>query len=112
VDRPYVPPLMNRQDVRLLVQLIRELGAYEREPESAAATEEDLLRDGFDTSAPRFQSLIAEFDREPAGLALFFTNYSSWHGRPGIHVEDLFVRSHLRGRGIGKPLLRLWRAKQ
>jgi GNAT superfamily N-acetyltransferase len=95
-----------RADVGLMVQLIRELAEYEREPDSAVVTEEDLLRDGFNTLTPLFQCLIAEWDGEPAGFAFFFTNYSTWHGRPGIHLEDLFVRAHLRGRGIGKALLR------
>ena len=89
-----------------MVELIRELAEYEREPDSAVVTEEDLLRDGFDTATPLFECLIAEWDSEPAGFAFFFTNYSTWHGRPGIHLEDLFVRAHLRGRGIGKSLLR------
>lgn len=89
-----------------MVQLIRELAEYEREPESAIATEEDLLRDGFDTPRPLFQCLIAEWNGEPAAFALFFTNYSTWHGRPGIHLEDLFVRPYARARGIGKALLR------
>lgn len=96
----------NRTDVRLIVQLIRELADYEREPDSAIATEQDLLRDGFDTSTPLFQCFIAEWNGEPAGFAFFFMNYSTWHGRPGIHLEDLFVREHLRGRGIGKALLK------
>ena len=89
-----------------MVQLIQELAEYEREPDSARATEEDLLRDGFDTPKPLFQCLIAEWKGEPAGFALFFNNYSTWHGRPGIHLEDLFVRPHVRGFGIGKALLR------
>ncbi len=96
----------HRGDVQLIVQLIRELAEYEREPDAAMATEQDLLRDGFDTPAPLFHCLIAEWEKEPAGFALFFMNYSTWHGRPGIHLEDLFVRAHLRGRGIGKALLK------
>src|SRR3954469_9893857 len=89
-----------------MLQLIRELAEYEREPESALATEEDLLRDGFDTPKPLFQCLIAEWEGEAAGFALFFMNYSTWHGRPGIHLEDLFVRANRRGHGIGRALLR------
>ena len=50
--------------------------------------------------------MIAEWEGEPTAFALFFTNYSTWHGQPGIHLEDLFVRAHLRGRGIGKALLK------
>lgn len=110
MDRTSVMPLCirpaTRSDVGLMVQLIRELAAYEREPGSATATAQDLLRDGFEAVNPLFHCLIAEWDREPVGFALFFTNYSTWHGRPGIHLEDLFVREHVRGRGIGKALLR------
>ncbi|MFL6446225.1 MAG: GNAT family N-acetyltransferase [Bryobacteraceae bacterium] len=110
MNRPSAEPLTirsaNREDVGLMVQLIRELAEYEREPKSAVATEEDLLRDGFDAPVPLFQCLIAEWDGEPAGFAFFFKSYSTWHGRPGIHLEDLFVREHVRARGIGKALLK------
>jgi GNAT superfamily N-acetyltransferase len=91
-------------DVRLILQLIHELAAYEREPNAVVATEADLLRDGFG-ERPLFDCLIAEFDGEPAGFAFYFFNYSTWRGRPGIHLEDLFVRPAFRGKGIGKALL-------
>jgi GNAT superfamily N-acetyltransferase len=66
-------------------------------------TEEDLLRDGFGPQ-PRFHCLIAEWDRAPAGFALFFYNYSTWEGRAGIYLEDLFVRPAFRKRGVGRAL--------
>jgi GNAT superfamily N-acetyltransferase len=91
-------------DVRLILQFIHELATYEREPEAVVATEADLLRDGFG-ERPFFQCLIAEFDGVPAGFAFYFFNYSTWRGRAGIHLEDLFVRPPFRGKGIGKALL-------
>jgi GNAT superfamily N-acetyltransferase len=92
-------------DVRLMLALVRELAEYERSPESAVATEEDLLREGFGAQ-PRFQCAIAEWDGEPAGFALYFYNFSTWTGRAGIYLEDLFVRPAHRRKGIGKELFR------
>jgi GNAT superfamily N-acetyltransferase len=92
-------------DVPLILSMVRELADYEREPDAVVATEADLLRDGFGAE-PRFQCVLAEWRGEPAGFALFFDNYSTWHGRPGIYLEDLFVRPELRGKGIGKALFR------
>ena len=91
-------------DVSLILEFIRGLAEYERVPEEAVATEEDLLRDGFGV-APRFRVVIAEWQGRPAGFAFFFFNYSTWKGRPGLHLEDLFVRPEFRGKGIGKALL-------
>lgn len=97
--RPAVP-----QDAELIVQLIRELAEYEREPQAAIATVADILRDGFGES-PKFRTLVAEWDQRPAAFALFFLNYSTWLGRPGLYLEDLFVRPEFRGNGIGKAML-------
>src|SRR5277367_4230428 len=91
-------------DISLILELIHELATYEREPNAVVATEADLLRDGFG-ERPFFQCLIAEFEGVPAGFAFYFFNYSTWRGRPGIHLEDLFVRPPVRGKGIGKALL-------
>src|SRR5579863_156946 len=91
-------------DVPLILQFIRDLAAYEREPDAVSATEADLIRDGFG-ERPEFRVVIAEWDGEPAGFALFFHNYSTWEGRPGLYLEDLFVRPEFRGKGIGKALL-------
>jgi GNAT superfamily N-acetyltransferase len=91
-------------DAPLILELIHERATYEREPHAVVATEADLLRDGFG-ERPFFQCHIAEFDGVPAGFAFYFFNYSTWRGRPGIHLEDLFVRRAFRGKGIGKALL-------
>jgi GNAT superfamily N-acetyltransferase len=92
------------RDVPVILQLIRELATYEREPDAVTATEADLLRDGFG-ERPRFHVVLAEWDGAPAGFAFYFHNYSTWQGRPGLYLEDLFVRPELRGKGIGRALL-------
>ena len=69
-----------------------------------SATEEGLLRDGFGPN-PFYACLIAELDGQPAGFALYFFNYSTWLGRPGLYLEDIFVPVELRGKGVGKALL-------
>jgi GNAT superfamily N-acetyltransferase len=99
----YIRPAKTK-DIPEIVQLIRELAEYEREPERAVATEEDIRRDGFSAN-PRFRVVIAEWDGATAGFALFFYNYSTWLGRAGLYLEDLFVRPAFRGKGIGKALL-------
>lgn len=97
-----------QHDIPEILAFIRELADYEREPQAAVATHEDLLRDGFGPM-PRFHCLIAEVSSpdnpRPAGFALYFYNYSTWRGHTGIYLEDLFVRPAFRGRGIGKALL-------
>ena len=91
-------------DVALLKALICELAEYERERDLVVITETDLMRDGFGAQ-PKFRALIAEWDGQAAGYALFFGFYSTWEGRPGLFLEDLFVRQPFRGKGIGKALL-------
>ena len=91
-------------DAPVMVELIRALAIYEREPDAVTATEADLLRDGFGAS-PKFRCVIAEWDGEAAGFAFWFYNYSTWQGRPGLYLEDLFVKPDFRGKGIGKALL-------
>ena len=93
-----------RSDIPLILALIHELAVYEREPDAVKTTEADLLRDGFGP-APRLHSLLAEADTVPAAFALYFYSYSTWKGRAGIYLEDLFVRPEFRDRGIGKALL-------
>jgi len=93
-----------RDDVSLILQLIRELAEYEREPKSAVATEEDLLRDGFGEK-PLFQVTFAEWEGVTVGFAFWFFNYSTWQGKPGLYLEDLFVQPPFRKKGIGKALL-------
>jgi GNAT superfamily N-acetyltransferase len=91
-------------DAPLILEFIRRLAEYEREPNAVVATEEDIIRDGFGAE-PKYRCLIAEWNREPAGFAFFFYNYSTWLGKPGLYLEDLFVLPEMRGKGIGKALL-------
>jgi GNAT superfamily N-acetyltransferase len=92
------------EDVSLIRSLIQELAAYEEQPEAAVVTEADLLRDGFGPE-PYFHCLMAEWDEQPAGFALYFFQYSTWEGRPSLYLEDLFVRPQFRKFGIGRTLL-------
>src|SRR3989441_7956128 len=92
------------KDIPLILSFIRELAEYERAPNAVSCTEKDLRRDGFGSS-PKFRVIIAEWNGEPAGMAFFFYNYSTWQGRHGIFIEDLFVRPKFRGKGIGKALM-------
>ncbi len=92
-------------DVPEILALVRELAAYEKEPDAAVATEADLLRDGFGPE-PYFRCTMAEWKGEVAGFALYFFQYSTWEGRPSLYLEDLFVRPRLRKHGIGTALFR------
>lgn len=94
----------NADDAELLLQLIRELAIYEKAPDAVTATTEDLRRYGFG-SERRFEALIAFIDGQPAGFALFFPDFSTWRGRPGIFLEDLYVRESARRRGVGRCLI-------
>jgi GNAT superfamily N-acetyltransferase len=94
-----------RADVPLVLDLIRELAAYERAPDAVVATEEMLVRDGFGP-VPLFRTLIAELDAAPVGFAFFFLTYSTWRGQPTLFLEDLFVRPPARGHGVGKAMMR------
>ncbi len=90
-------------DAALLRTLIWELADFEKAPDQVRTTETDIARDGFGAN-PRFRALIAEWEGQPVGYALFFNYYSTWRG-PGLYLEDLFVRPPFRGRGIGTALL-------
>ena len=76
-----------RADVPVILDFIRALAIYEREPDAVSATEEGLLRDGFGPN-PFYFCMIAEHEGAPAGFALYFFNYSTWMGRPGLYLED------------------------
>ena len=99
VIRPALPA-----DVPTILNFIRELALYEREPDAVLATEADLLRDGWGPT-PRFTAVIADHNGIPAGFALYFTSYSTWRGHHGIRLEDIYVTPPLRRQGIGKALL-------
>jgi GNAT superfamily N-acetyltransferase len=94
-------------DAALILSFVRALAKYEKLQHAAVASEQDLLRDGFPAagSEPRFRCLIAEWNGTPAGFALYFYSYSTFQGRAGIWLEDLFVKPEFRGKGIGKSLL-------
>ena len=91
-------------DVPTLLGLIRELAAYERASDAVVATEEDLRRHGFGAER-RFEALLAFADRRPAGFVLFFPNFSTWLGRPGLYLEDIFVAEWARKLGVGRRLM-------
>jgi GNAT superfamily N-acetyltransferase len=91
-------------DASLIVSYIKELAEYERDPEAAKATEADLLKYAF-SEHPLVHVVMAEWKGEPAGFALWFFNFSTWEGQPGMYLEDLFVRPAFRGFGIGKSLM-------
>jgi GNAT superfamily N-acetyltransferase len=92
-------------DVGLILGFIRELAEFEREPDAVTATEDDLRRFGFGPER-KFRSVIAEWEGRPVGFALFFNNFSTWNGKPGLYLEDLYVQPALRGKGVGKALLK------
>ena len=92
------------KDIPLILTLIKGLAEYERLLPQCVATEE-LLRETLFGEKKYAEVVIAYYDHEPAGFALFFHNYSTFLARPGIYLEDLYVFPHLRGKGIGKALL-------
>jgi GNAT superfamily N-acetyltransferase len=91
-------------DAETIVRLVRALADFEGLAHEVRMTAADVLRDGFGPQ-PRFECLLAEIDGEAVGLALFFHNYSTFEGRPGLYVEDLYLAEAARGRGIGRQLL-------
>jgi GNAT superfamily N-acetyltransferase len=92
-------------DVPLLLQLIRELAVFEKLEHEARASPEELGLHLFGPQ-PKAEAVIAFHAGEPAGFALFFHNFSTFLGRPGLYLEDLYVRQAYRGQGIGEGLLR------
>jgi len=91
-------------DVPLIRQLIAELADYERLADAAVATDDDL-RAALFSAQPAAEVLIGEVDGQPAGFALFFHNFSTFLGKRGLYLEDLFVRPQFRGAGLGKHLM-------
>ena len=91
-------------DVPLILSLIRELAEYEKLSHEVVATEAGLRKSLFG-ERPYAEVLVAEHEGAPAGFALFFHNFSTFLGRPGIYLEDLYVKPEFRGTGIGKELL-------
>jgi GNAT superfamily N-acetyltransferase len=91
-------------DVPIILELIRELATYERAPTEVTATEEELV-DVLFGPRPAAEVLLAFEEETPVGFAVFFHNFSTWLGRPGLYLEDLFVRPEQRGKGYGRALL-------
>ncbi len=93
------------EDAGTILELIRALAHYEREPDAVVATEADLVRDGFGPT-PRFHVLLAEAGGASVGFAFYFFAYSTWEGRPALHLEDLFVVPAARRLGVGMAFMR------
>ncbi|MFO0636677.1 MAG: GNAT family N-acetyltransferase [Nannocystaceae bacterium] len=91
-------------DAATILAFIGELASYEREPDAVELTLPQL-REQLAASAPPFECVLAELDGAPVGFALFFHNYSTWRGRRGLYLEDLYVTPVARGAGVGKALL-------
>ena len=92
-------------DAGLLMRFVRELAIYEKAEHEVLATEDDLRRDLFGPES-RVEALICEWQGEPIGHAIFFMNYSTWLGKYGIFLEELYITPEQRGNGAGKALLR------
>lgn len=92
------------EDAGTIVNFIQALAEYEREPDAVEATPESISQQ-LRSEPPPFECLLAEVEREVRGFALFFHSYSTWRGKRGIYLEDLFVPEEHRGSGIGKLLL-------
>ncbi|MGH9738942.1 MAG: GNAT family N-acetyltransferase [Candidatus Acidiferrales bacterium] len=91
-------------DAALLAGMIHEFAEFEHFENETSVIEDDIARDGFG-AAPKFRAVIGEWNSEPAGYAIFFEFYSSFQGRAGMFLDDLYVRPQFRQQGIGKALL-------
>jgi GNAT superfamily N-acetyltransferase len=92
------------KDIPIILNLVKELAVYEKLADEVRVTEE-ILKENLFGKRTYAEVIIAELDKIPAGQALFFHNFSTFLGKPGIYLEDLYVKSELRGKGIGKALL-------
>ena len=93
-----------REEVGVVLQLIHDLAHYEKAPNEVEATENELLSTIF-AEDPKVFCDVVEVDGDIAGMAIWFLNYSTWQGKHGIYLEDLFIKPEYRGRGYGKALL-------
>ena len=103
IDEHTLLRFAEKKDTPLILRFIRALADYEHLGDQVQAEEETLGSHIFDDN--RAEVLICEYDRIPAGFALFFHSFSTFVGKPGLYIEDLFVKPEFRGRGLGKQLL-------
>jgi GNAT superfamily N-acetyltransferase len=92
------------EDVPIILELIRDLATYERAPDEVVVTEEQLV-DVLFGERPVAEVLLAFEEQSPVGFAVYFYNFSTWLGRAGLYLEDLFVKPEKRGKGYGRALL-------
>lgn len=97
--------LANIEDSELILTLIKDLAEFEQLSDSVVATVDDIRKYVFGDNKYIYV-LIAEFNNQPVGFALFFHNFSTFVGKPGIYLEDLFIKEDFRNKGIGKRLLK------
>ena len=93
-----------KKDIPLLLTLIKELAVYEKMLDQVSATEASLKRSLFG-KRKHAEAIIPEFEGKPVGYAIFFHNFSTFEGKPGLYLEDIYVKPEFRGKGIGKALL-------
>ena len=94
-----------KEEVGIVLQLIHDLAHYEKAPNEVEATEKELLATIF-IDNPKVFCDVVDVDGEIAGMAIWFLNYSTWQGKHGIYLEDLFIKPEFRGHGYGKALLK------
>jgi len=92
------------EDCEALYEMLGALAEYEKAPGANKATPDILRRDGFG-ARPKYEAMIAELDGKPVGFSIWTSNYSTWEGRAGLFLEDIFVYDHVRGHGVGKAML-------
>ena len=100
---PLIRPAL-AADAATILRFIRELAEFEKEPDAVEVTE-DVLRAQLEAVAPPFECVLAEVADAPVGFALFFPTYSTWRGKAGMWLEDLYVTPDARGHGVGRALL-------
>lgn len=93
-----------REEVGVILTLVKDLAEYEKAPDAVEAKESDLLETIF-TENPKVFCEVVEIEDEIVGMAIWFLNYSTWQGKHGIYLEDLYIKPEFRGRGYGKALL-------